>query len=57
MYDLIVLGGGPAGYLAAERAAHAGMKVCLFEKKSAGRRLFERRMRSFQGASQFREDF
>ena len=29
-YDLIILGGGPAGYLAAERAGHAGMKgVCV----------------------------
>jgi dihydrolipoamide dehydrogenase len=36
MYDLIVLGGGPAGYLAAERAAHAGFKVVLFEKRNVG---------------------
>ncbi|NLF26444.1 MAG: dihydrolipoyl dehydrogenase [Clostridiales bacterium] len=36
MYDLIVIGGGPAGYLASERAAHAGMKVCLFEKNAIG---------------------
>jgi len=36
MYDLIVIGGGPAGYLGAERAAHAGMRVCLFEKNALG---------------------
>lgn len=36
MYDLIVLGGGPAGYLGAERAAHAGLSTLLFEKKSLG---------------------
>ena len=36
MFDLIVLGGGPAGYLAAERAAHEGLKVCLFEKRAVG---------------------
>ncbi len=36
MYDLIVIGGGPAGYLGAERAAHAGLKVCLFEKNALG---------------------
>jgi dihydrolipoamide dehydrogenase len=36
MYDLIVIGGGPAGYLGAERAAHAGLSVCLFEKNSLG---------------------
>mgnify|MGYP000896401091 CR=1 FL=1 len=36
IYDLIVLGGGPAGYLASERAGHAGMSVVCFEKKSVG---------------------
>ena len=35
-YDLIVIGGGPGGYLAAERAAHAGLKTLLFEKNSLG---------------------
>ena len=35
-FDLLVLGGGPGGYLCAERAAQGGMKVCLFEKKSLG---------------------
>ena len=34
LYDLIVIGGGPGGYLAAERAAHAGLKTLLFEKNS-----------------------
>ena len=29
MYDLIVLGGGPAGYNAAERAGHAGLKTVV----------------------------
>lgn len=36
MYDLIIIGGGPAGYVAAERAGHKGLKVLLFEKKSMG---------------------
>ena len=36
IYDLIILGGGPAGYNAAERAAHAGMKTLLFEKRALG---------------------
>ena len=36
MFDLIVLGGGPAGYLACERAAGEGMKVCLIEKHRVG---------------------
>ena len=36
MYDLIIIGGGPAGYVAAERAGHMGLNVILFEKKSMG---------------------
>lgn len=36
MYDLLIIGGGPAGYVAAERAGHKGLKVLLFEKKSMG---------------------
>ena len=35
-FDLIVIGGGPGGYLAAERAAHAGLKTLLFEKNALG---------------------
>jgi dihydrolipoamide dehydrogenase len=36
MFDLIIIGGGPAGYVAAERAGHKGMNVLLFEKKAMG---------------------
>ncbi len=36
MYDLIVIGGGPAGYLAAERAGHAKLKTLLIEKRFVG---------------------
>jgi len=36
MFDLIVLGGGPAGYLASERAGHAGLSVCCIEERSVG---------------------
>lgn len=36
MFDLIVLGGGPGGYLAAERAAEEGLKVALVEKRFLG---------------------
>lgn len=35
-YDLIVIGGGPAGYNAAEYAAKQGMKVMLIERSSLG---------------------
>ena len=36
IYDLIVIGGGPGGYLAAERAAQAGLRTLLFEKRALG---------------------
>ena len=36
VYDLIVIGGGPAGYLAAERAGHAGLKTAVIEKRALG---------------------
>lgn len=36
IYDLIVIGGGPAGYLAAERAGHAGFNTLLIEKRFIG---------------------
>ncbi len=36
MHDLIILGGGPAGYMAAERAGHAGLSVMLVEKRAIG---------------------
>ncbi|MCL2111857.1 MAG: dihydrolipoyl dehydrogenase [Clostridiales bacterium] len=36
MYDLIILGGGPAGYFAAERAADAGLRTLLFEERNLG---------------------
>lgn len=35
-YDLIVIGGGPAGYLAGERAGHAGLKTLVIEKRALG---------------------
>lgn len=35
-YDLIVIGGGPGGYNAAERAAHEGLKTILFEERALG---------------------
>ena len=36
MYDLAIIGGGPAGYVAAEKAGAAGLSVVLFEKRELG---------------------
>lgn len=35
-YDLVIVGAGPGGYVAALRAAHMGAKVCLVERDEVG---------------------
>lgn len=35
-YDVIIIGGGPAGYIAAARAGQVGLKVALIEKRDIG---------------------
>ena len=35
-FDVIVIGAGPGGYLAAERAGQAGLKALLIEKQHIG---------------------
>ena len=35
-YELMVIGGGPAGYIGAARAGQAGLKTLLVEKRSLG---------------------
>ena len=35
-FDLIVIGGGPGGYLGAERAGHAGLNTMVVEKRALG---------------------
>lgn len=35
-FDIAIIGGGPAGYTAAERAAAGGLQTVLFEKKNIG---------------------
>lgn len=36
MYDLCIIGGGPAGYHAGELAAQEGLKTLLFEERAVG---------------------
>lgn len=36
VYDVAIIGGGPAGYTAAERAAKDGLSTLLFEKNALG---------------------
>lgn len=36
IYDIAVIGGGPAGYTAAEKAGKGGLKVIIFEKEALG---------------------
>lgn len=36
MHNLAIIGAGPAGYVAAQRATEAGLKVILFEDKELG---------------------
>ncbi len=36
MYDLAIIGGGPAGYVSAIKASHLGLKVALIEKDRLG---------------------
>ena len=35
-FDIAIIGGGPGGYNAAEKAAKLGMQVVLFEKEDLG---------------------
>ena len=35
-FDIAILGGGPAGYVAAERAGAKGMQVVIFDKRALG---------------------
>lgn len=35
-YDIAIIGGGPGGYTAAEKAAKAGLQVVLFEQEDLG---------------------
>ena len=36
MFDIAIIGGGPGGYVAAEKAGKNGLRTILFEKKELG---------------------
>lgn len=36
IFDVVILGGGPGGYLCAERAAQGGLKAAVIEKRALG---------------------
>lgn len=36
MFDIAIIGGGPGGYVAAEKASKNGLRTILFEKKNLG---------------------
>ena len=47
-YDLVVIGGGPGGYVAAIRASQLGMKTALVEKRELGGTCLNQGLHSYQ---------
>ncbi len=52
IYDVVILGAGPGGYVAAIRAAQLGQKVAIIEKAVYGWRLSEYWLYSDKSAAQ-----
>ena len=46
--DLLVIGAGPGGYVAAIRAAQLGQSVLIVDKDECGRRMLEPRLYPIQ---------
>ena len=55
-YDLIVIGGGPGGYVAAIRAAQTWNKYCVDRRPGTGRYMFKQGMYSYKNFNAFRRD-
>ena len=51
-YDLIVIGAGPGGYVAAIRGSQLGLKTACIERERAGRHLPELGLHPHQGAAE-----
>jgi dihydrolipoamide dehydrogenase len=50
-FDLVVLGAGPGGYVAAVRGSQLGLRTAVVEHRYWGRRLCERWLHTVQGAA------
>ncbi len=53
-YDVLIIGGGPGGYVAAIRAGQLGLLYRISGKTTSGRHLPELGMHSNQGAAAWR---
>ena len=56
-FDLIVLGSGPGGYVAAIRASQLGLKTAIVERESLGRNLLELGVYTYQSFIEKRTSF
>lgn len=56
-YDLIIIGAGPAGYVAAIRAGQLGLKTAIVEKKTYWRNVSQLGMHTFKGNTGKRQGF
>ncbi len=55
-FDIAIIGGGPGGYTAAEKAAKAGRSVVLFEKEDLGGTCLNRGLYAHQSPAPQRRD-
>ena len=55
-FDLVVVGSGPGGYVAAIRAAQLGLKTAIVERELLGRHLPELGLHPDQGAAEVGRD-
>jgi dihydrolipoamide dehydrogenase len=56
-YDIIIVGSGPGGYVAAIRASQLGKKVAVVEKESLGGVCLNWGLHTYQSPAQKRPGF